>query len=322
MKKIPIIIFIQLIIIGFIGFKIYLKAPLVLGKSTIIPLKKNQLEFTPSVFKFFYEPKPSQHIEVQTLWTPFKARYVINVDSLHDRFNYQTEKPPKTYRIVTLGDSFTYGMFVYTEDNWTEKLEDTLNELKCNNIDNFEVINLAVGGYDIEYAVERFKIRGKKYNPDLILWLLKDDDMNFINELMMEDEEYYANELHRTNKYDELVNQGINYPSWKYAYEDMLKEIGSEAIRNRQKNAMAKLFSLYEGKLIFATFKNDRRELENFLSEFSDNKNRIIFDGIRDIYKEETLFFGHDGHPSIQGHAAIAEDMFNFLKQNNSFTCL
>ena len=75
---------------------------------------------------------------------------------------------------MTLGDSFTFGVYVNTEDNWTELLEDKLNSIKniCPNTDHFEVINLGVGGYDIEYAAKRYINRGKVYNPNIILLLL------------------------------------------------------------------------------------------------------------------------------------------------------
>jgi len=48
----------------------------------------------------------------------------------------------------------------------------------CPGFQRYEVLNLDVGGYDIEDAAHRYFVRGIKYRPDLILWLLKDDDFN------------------------------------------------------------------------------------------------------------------------------------------------
>ena len=57
------------------------------------------------------------------------------------------KKNKDTFRIITLGDSFTFGMYINTKDNWTELLEDKLNsDMGCKNISMFEVINLGVGG--------------------------------------------------------------------------------------------------------------------------------------------------------------------------------
>ena len=113
-----------------------------------------------------------------------KAVYNINSDTFNERFDYEINKDDKTFRIITLGDSFTFGYIVDTKNNWTELLEDKLNQLHCANFDKIEVINLGVVGYDIQYSVERFKLRGKKYNPDLVLWLLKGDDFQEIKEIV------------------------------------------------------------------------------------------------------------------------------------------
>lgn len=74
-------------------------------------------------------------------------------------------------------------MFVNTNENFSEKIEHHLNsKYKCGVINNFEVINLGVGGYDAEYVIERFIRRGIKYNPDLVIWLLNNWNLEKINE--------------------------------------------------------------------------------------------------------------------------------------------
>ncbi len=125
--------------------------------------------------KYYYEPYANSRPKFSSNFAKENATYTINEDALNERKNYNLLKPQKTFRIITLGDSFTFGLYVDTKDNWTELLEDMLNKrMKCGNIDKFEVINLGIWGYDIQYSVERYKLRGKKYNPDLIIWLIVD----------------------------------------------------------------------------------------------------------------------------------------------------
>ena len=98
-------------------------------------------------------------------------------------------------------------MFVNTKDNWSKKLEDILNKnlSKCNKINKFEVINLGEYGYDIQYSVERYKIRRQKYKPHLILWFLKNDDFEEINEIMRENEEKYKVKIEKNGEYERLI---------------------------------------------------------------------------------------------------------------------
>src|SRR3989344_7968954 len=99
--------------------------------------------------------------------------------------NKKFEKDLKNFRIITLGDSFTFGQYINTNQNYSEILEDNLNNnLHCREIKHFDVINLGVPGYDLEYEVERFNLKGLNYNPDLVIWLINDWNISIINELM------------------------------------------------------------------------------------------------------------------------------------------
>ena len=79
-----------------------------------------KLELTDGTFVF------QKVIEKVNEWGPNKGTYTINNDSLNERFNYSENKDKNTFRIITLGASYTYGLYVDTKNNWTEILEDIL----------------------------------------------------------------------------------------------------------------------------------------------------------------------------------------------------
>ncbi|HRN70508.1 MAG TPA: SGNH/GDSL hydrolase family protein, partial [Candidatus Woesebacteria bacterium] len=188
-----------------------------MGKTIINPIEKGLVTSNQdSKLAYYYEPNPNS-VEAVNEWGPYKGKYTINKDSLNERFEYAIDKPKNTFRIITLGDSYTYGLYVDTKDNWTEQLEDILNsKIQCRAIETIEVINLGVHGYDIQYANERFELRGKKYNPDLVLWLIKSDDLIQLNEVMYEKLASYA--------------PSDGYSNWNRAMTETTQEIGETNI--------------------------------------------------------------------------------------------
>lgn len=94
---------------------------------------------------------------------------------------YSLEKPLKTFRIVVLGDSFTFGQGVKRDETFPKRLEYLLN--KASTGTKFEVINLGFCGLntvgEFEMLAERGinpetwqpdeRYRGLGYKPDLVL---------------------------------------------------------------------------------------------------------------------------------------------------------
>ncbi len=172
----------ELSVVTLVGIRFYFRwqQQNVLGTVVANPLVKDNFIFPPDdELKYFYEHKPHAIQKFKPNWLAHEVVNTINADGLNERFDYSMAKPPDTFRIMTLGDSFTFGALVNTADNYSEKLEDLLNtKLPCSKIRKFEVINLGVEGYDLEYSLHRFKIRGQKYHPDLVLWFLNYGDFS------------------------------------------------------------------------------------------------------------------------------------------------
>lgn len=74
---------------------------------------------------------------------------------------YTLQKPPNTFRIVVLGDSFTFGMGVKKEETFSYRLESLLNSKSGKT--RFEVINL--GFLDLNTVQELILLTQKGLNP-------------------------------------------------------------------------------------------------------------------------------------------------------------
>jgi lysophospholipase L1-like esterase len=320
---VTLVIVVQLLIVIYLGFKIYQQKTKVLGTEVIIPIEKESLIFNPdSDLEFFYEPKPNT-IDNNNPWVPYKAIYTINSDSLNERLDYALEKPEKTFRIITLGDSYTYGLYVDTENNFSERLEDILNKTPpCGEYSRFEVINLGIGGYDIQYASERYRLRGQKYSPDLVIWFIKNDDMIQINEIMLPEEKIIAKELKESGDFDKLVEKGEFYPSWNRAVRRMIDQYGKDSLLELSVRFLEEFPKSYPNPLLIITFPSTKDDYKEVLEQFAASQSNIFFhDEIPEIFGIEGAAFPNDGHPTVLGHDLIAKNLFEYLTEENSILC-
>lgn len=314
----------QLVVISALAVNIYNKKSKVLGTVSVNPVDKKSIIFNPeSELEYFYESSPNSVEQLKLPWQGTTSiQNTINSDTLNERFDYSLEKRDGVFRVISLGDSFTFGAYVNTPENYTERLEDLLNgKIKCTNIEKFEVINLGMGGYDIQYSLERYKLRGKKYNPDLVIWFLKEDDFLHINEILLPKVNYYSQELEKTGEYQELIREGDYYPNWTKANEDMSKEYKMDDILNYQDQILNEASKSIGAPLLLFTFSTTDNKFKNiFKKQTSLQSSIFFFDGITHIWNYPELVFP-DGHPSREGHVLIAEELFAYLIENNLISC-
>lgn len=277
-------------------------------KPSVTKLKKDSLS-THEVgkLKHFYEPKPDSPQLIYTLpdWLGYTPDNTINSDSLNEIREYSANKPSKTYRILTIGDSFTFGLFVDTKDNFSEKLEEFLN-LKCKNSGNTEVINLGVPGYDITYTVERFMRRGIKYNPDLVIWLVHTGNFLKIQDFVMD----------RAQKYITDPDQGADR-----ARKEILEELGEDKIAEYSMRSINFLGKNYKEKLLLISPRGmltgkTREKTESFVQ----NRNNSAFYEIPlNLSKENGVF--QDGHFNKKGHLLVAQELYSYLINERLVSC-
>lgn len=304
---------IQLLLIICILNIIYKKVGNNLGKTSINLINKEFLTTSSSSYlKFFYEPRANVVEQLHKDWLPYVPRYTINADALNERFNYPIKNNGLTYRIITLGDSFTFGQNVSTDKNWTELLENQLNDkLSCKNIQKYEVINLGVGGYDFEYEVERFRLRGIKYDPDLVIWTFTDF------ERILEKEMPYI--LEHKEEATTLEKQGIYYKNWADARESLEKEIGKKGFNNHLKEKLDQFYNLYKKRLLLVTLPNNKMYIDTLKNFTSKRVNTYFFES--SIKWNQTEYFLPDLHFNDLGHKKMTEDIFNYLTENKIIPC-
>lgn len=263
-----------------------------------------------STLRNFYEPKPDSISTWDPEWLGYEVKNTINKDSLNERYDYSVEKQKDTFRIITLGDSFTYGHFVNTSENYSEVLEDLLNyKLKCNSIMRFEVINLGVFGYDIEYSSTRLKKRGIKYNPDLVIYLINDWNIENINELIIPYQKKLESE--KNIIYD---SKNPFYEARLITEKEIKKIFGLDYIVKYNTQKLYQLSNIYSGKFLFLTFPSTSNKYKEILHNLvKQNTNYFYYDRIVNFFNEDSYRL-KDNHPNIKGHQVIAENIFGFLQ--------
>lgn len=257
---------------------------------------------------YFYEPGHDfidSHTD-QLKGVDIDLKIFFNKDTLNEPVDYSLNKPDDVFRIITLGDSSTFGVYVSTLKNYSEQLEYLLNKEKtCSKYSKIEVINLGVPGYDQEYALERFIRRGKKYKPDLVIWHL------------------VSIEKHNETFIPFLKS---NPKATSEDIEKFLKKTDEETMLERQKKPILDFLNEFDNKTIFLTESYDSLKINDEFNDFIDgltNTNSNV-KKLRNIFvlgnTKNKVIFENDGHPNNKGHFLIANHLANYLK-NNKLIC-
>lgn len=94
------------------------------------------------------------------------VRIRINATGFRDDVDYPERKPEGTFRVVVLGDSFTFAGKVALPDTMAKVLE---SRLRADPSRRYEVLNLAVPGYNSDQEAATLEDVGLRYEPDLVI---------------------------------------------------------------------------------------------------------------------------------------------------------
>jgi lysophospholipase L1-like esterase len=135
--------------------------------------------------------------------------YAINAQGWRD-YDYLQEKPADTFRIVAIGDSYTFGHGVGLEDLYTKKLEKLLNERQpVPGYGQYEVLSMGMSGLNTVREAVLLRERGFSYQPDLVL-------INFV----LNDLEDYPLSLPCFSAVPDLIHYRLLKLSYLYLYLD------------------------------------------------------------------------------------------------------
>jgi len=322
MKKTFILLIVtQVIVVVVLGFEIYKKQK-VLGTVSISPTTRNSIIFSGTAgLKYFIEPKPnSPRIDIPPeLLTDGKNH--INNDSLNEEREYKIEKNHSTFRIVAIGDSFTYGAYVPTQENWTEVLERRLLETPmCPGV-NFEVINLGMSSYDLQYSLERFRLRGQKYNPDLVLWFMIQNDFEMVNEMLLDTQEKIRLQVGENGGLRSNIKDYDPYELWQTGMAQIISHYGKDYLLEKQKGFLQEFNKIYADPLVVLSFPFLAPEYQQTVNEVFQNNANYRYHEVPTIYEDSSLMISGDGHPSVLGHKLIGEDLYDYLRKNSVIFC-
>jgi lysophospholipase L1-like esterase len=154
-----------------------------------------------SVLEKELKPNFSQLFDGYTVRFPNVVNVTINSDGFRGK-DYSLEKPNNTIRILVLGDSVAFGWGVNDNETFPVFLEKMLNK---DSQKKYEVLNLAVPGYNTKQEVEMLKTKGLKYSPDLIIIAYhRNDILNNTEEEEMADFYYQKISANATEAYNDI----------------------------------------------------------------------------------------------------------------------
>ncbi len=184
------------LVIGEFAVRVYQRVPL-LPLVPPEPYIDNEILYRPSVARL-YEMRPGLDAVIGR-----KSIHIhINAAGQRDGRDLATDKPAGVYRVVVLGDSFTFGGKVPLERTFSPSLERALAALDRSR--RYEVVNLAVPGYNTEQEMLSLKEAGLGYHPDLVIVNFVLNDAGRMVQLIPHDS-HFPVALRRVLKRSDLV---------------------------------------------------------------------------------------------------------------------
>ncbi len=125
------------------------------------------------VIKLVYELQPGLDLEFG------HTRVRTNLRGMRDSRDYADEKPANALRILGMGDSGMFGWNIEQDGEYMSLLEKSLNA-RSNGI-VYEVLNMAVPGYNTQLEVECLRAKGLPLKPDIVVvgWCENDGQLPF-----------------------------------------------------------------------------------------------------------------------------------------------
>jgi len=226
----------------------------------------------------------------------------------HDRIFYAPEeKPEGLYRVLCLGDSMIYGAGVNPDQTLPAHLEHFLNRAIWNN--QIEVLNGGVSGYSLYDGWHRFVLKGQRYNPDLVAFIICDNDAELFSVTAARQADpglTYEDHVRGTWEKD-----SIHYPHLVTVFEQIKSQMQSSGIpfliafyciydpefRDKIVSSLTEICNSH--KIDFVDLSADFTDADSSCQRDSLMVNRLV-----------------DGHPSDYAHRIAGQRLAQFIIRN------
>jgi lysophospholipase L1-like esterase len=247
---------------------------------------------------------------------------------------HELAKPPSVRRILTLGDSVTFGAMVTLEGTFSRQLQRMLDQRLPNS--RFEVVNVSRSGWNTGEELRALQDVGLAYSPDIVV-------LGFVLNDAESGQEGFADRTLLSGRHDLAMRWSYVYSLVCYAHNRLL-ELGSAKQDYRQYllslyepgssgwpeckahlGAMAKVCRETGAGLVVVVFP--------ILTDFADYPFAVVHRELAawvtasgaevidllPVYREHSprslMASFADGHPNALGHALAAEAIFRKVSE-------
>ncbi|MEW6264268.1 MAG: SGNH/GDSL hydrolase family protein [Thermodesulfobacteriota bacterium] len=238
-------------------------------------------------------------------------------------------KPADSKRIMLLGDSYTFGYGVPSEDIYASLLEKRSREYSRPPV---EVLNFSRLGWNTKAETEFFFSRGVQYDFDVLILSHTFNDIE-LKPIVVNNQQLFCSLTQMTMLHSLLYvfyqgkaafeNATTDYsqtltslyknkgsPEWKQMADCILR-------LNRYCSEKRKRFVLFYFEIYCDNKSNMRLDIKKEMIRFAD-ENKIPFVGIEpvpDCDLKEYHLYKYNAHPNNLGHRLAAEALMNYFQE-------
>lgn len=305
------------------------------------------LEISAKIFFPANKPKVIEKKNSRILvYSEYQMEIKTNSEGFRD-IERELNKPKDVFRILVVGDSFTFGWGVEAKQTYSSVLQKLLNEKIPAKKFKYEVFNMGLHNIGTLEELEIIK-NGLKYKPDLILLGLLAENRwypangndlcdNFRSSSKFKNRTSidYLNSFHRflsknsalyffvMDKKGQILRrrlialrEGQNQPqidaAWHITKSALIK------INSIAKKAGAE-FVIIRIPFLYDVYREDKDRVKSIMEEFG-KKNKINICDLLTVLrknKDSDLYYPIDGHWRPQAHSIAAQEIFDYLINKN-----